>query len=301
MAEKIFTYQAFGLTIDSCIEIPVWSETAGRADVSVRYDTVPKSLPGAIRKGVRYQVSRGRLWLGVDEVARYLVVDGREIIIDRHPKASDDDVRVFLLGPAIAALLHERAILVLNASSVEINGYSMAILGRSGSGKSTLAAGFFKRGYNVVTDGLCAVSLSEGTPRVLAGCPQILLWPDALKTINIDPDALDPIRPGLGKRILPLPRQRMSDSLPLKHMYLLGLKSKTMSAELEPQHGRNKFKLLGIHTYGTQFLEGLGTEMAYIKNLTILSKQVPLTLAQRTQWPNPLDELIDLLLEDFQA
>jgi hypothetical protein len=72
-------------------------------------------------------------------------------------------------------------------------------------------------------------------------------------------------------------------------------------AELEPLHGRNKFKQLGIHTYGAQFLNGLGTEMAHFKNLTILSEQVPLTLAQRTQWPDPLDELIDLLLEDFQA
>lgn len=93
-------------------------------------------------------MNSGELLLKVDGVANYWVKEGREIVIEPGPAAEAGDVRVFLLGSAFGALLHQRGLPPFHAGAVAMEGKAVLLAGRSGVGKSTLAAELCRRGHS---------------------------------------------------------------------------------------------------------------------------------------------------------
>ena len=217
-----FCYAAFGLTFASDLRCPELLPGQGEPDVTITLGSVPSTLPDAVQSGVRYQAAPGRLLLRVDDVARYLVRDGAEVVIDPHPEADEDDVRVFLMASALGALLHQRGLLTLHASAVKVGEGCVAFLGRSGIGKSTLAMAFRQRGYPVLTDDLSVVTFDDAQRALVTpGYPQAKLWRDTLARFAMDPDALRPIRRRLEKRAVPLNGHFHRHPLPCRHVYVL--------------------------------------------------------------------------------
>ena len=97
-----------------------------------------------------WQSAPGLLLLSVEEVARYLIVDNREMRIQRLPGSIESDVRIFLLGSVLGALLHARQMLVLHASAIQTEQGAVLFIGRSGAGKSTLLGALLLRGYPII-------------------------------------------------------------------------------------------------------------------------------------------------------
>ena len=62
------------------------------------------------------------------------------------------DIRVFLLGSCLGALLHQRGVLALHASAIETDQGAVLFMGDSGMGKSTTLQAFIKRGYKMLAD-----------------------------------------------------------------------------------------------------------------------------------------------------
>ena len=61
----------------------------------------------------------------------------------------------------MGAILMQRRLLPLHGSAIAINGKAYAIVGDSGAGKSTLASAFLNKGYQLISDDVIAVSLSQ--------------------------------------------------------------------------------------------------------------------------------------------
>lgn len=295
------TYRAFGLTIGSRLPLPELLQGEGEPEIGIAPGGVASELADAVRKGVRFQVGPGSLWLKVDRVARYLARGGAEIVVDRATGASDDSVRLFLLGSVLAALLHQRGMLPLSASAVATEGGAAVFLGLSGVGKSTLAAGLHKRGYRVLTDDLCAISFRDGQPMVWPGSPQLKLWPNVLERLGVDPGPLRRLRPELDKRALPLGASFALEPLPVHRIYILRRSTLATNARIEPVQGQATAGVVGIHTYGSQFVEGLGSEMSYFENLAMLVAADPIQAITRPTRHFALDEMMDLVEEDFGA
>src|SRR5437773_792073 len=162
-----YTYRAYGLNISSEIECPELVLANGAADVRVRFGPVPERLENPGGLGAWYQVSEQELLLTPHHVAHFWVTNGRDVVIQRAPNASDEDIRAFLLGSVFGGLLYQRGYLPLHASAIETHLGAVAFAGPVGLGKSTLAAVLHKRGYPVVADDLCAASLTAyGKPLV---------------------------------------------------------------------------------------------------------------------------------------
>ena len=69
------------------------------------------------------QMKRGDLRLTVEEIGRFRITNGTHIAWHReHPGVSDQDIRTFLLGSAVGALLIQRGMLVLHGNALEKNG-----------------------------------------------------------------------------------------------------------------------------------------------------------------------------------
>lgn len=88
----------------------------------IRYGVVPAILATVKKTGVRFQAAPGQLLLTVDGVARCLVQDGKEIIVEGAPESDDDSLRLFLLGSTLGALLQQRGMLTLHSSAIEVAG-----------------------------------------------------------------------------------------------------------------------------------------------------------------------------------
>ena len=101
-----------------------------------------------------------------EQVARYLVSGGCEIIIEPHPTATEKDVRLFLLGSAMGALLLQRGIWPLHGSAIAGRSGAALFVGVSGSGKSTLVGAFHQRGFQVLADDVCAIT--AGSPPLIS-------------------------------------------------------------------------------------------------------------------------------------
>jgi hypothetical protein len=147
-----YYYTAFGLCFATEFPCPELSPGGGTPDVLIRYGVVPVTLRAAKQTGIGYQAATGQLLLNIDGVARFLIQDGKEIIVERAAEGDDDSLRLFLLSSALGALLQQRGILTLHSSAIEVEGGCVGFLGSSGVGKSTLAAALLQRGYRLLTD-----------------------------------------------------------------------------------------------------------------------------------------------------
>lgn len=300
---SLHRHTAFGLTIESCLPLPELLPAAegASADVEIHYDDVPAELPGTLARGVRYQSAPGALRLQVDGVAKYLVRSGRSIAIARDLAADDDDVRLFLLGSAFGALLHQRDDLVLHGSAIAVGELSVGFLGVSGSGKSTLAAAFRKRGYPVLTDDLCVVRpASDGRMMVYPGFPQTKLWLDSLEQLDVLAEDLRRIRNKIEKRAVPLGRDFATVPSAAKKLYLLRPSNKD-ELKLTAVQGPEKFAVIKNYTYRFGFLAGIDDKTGHFQQALRLAQQVPLAIVSRPREPFRLKELADMLEADFRA
>ncbi len=294
---------AFGLRIRSCLPLPeLLPGEAAPPDVEIVHGDVPEELAGALKRGVRFQAAPNRLLLRVDGIARYLIENGRRVTIARAPGAGDDEVRIFLLGSALGALLHQRQDLVLHGSAIAWDGAAVAFLGLSGAGKSTLATAFRQRGRPVLTDDLCVVRPHGPDGRLLAfpGFPQTKLWLDSLTELEFSPQALRRIRPQLEKRAVRLESDFATQSLPLRKLYLLRPVNDE-SLELRQLQGPRKFDVLKRQTYRFGFLTGGEGMAGHFQHALRVAQETPMALLIRSNVRFRLDELLDLIEADLRA
>ena len=228
------------------------------------------------------QMARGELRLTVKEIGRFRVSGGDTIAWSReHGAVSDQDLRTFLLGSAVGALLIQRGMLVLHGNAVEKDGRAIVCLGHSGDGKSTLAYALMQRGWRLLADDLVAIT-PDGL--VLPGIPRIKLWHDAAKAFGLDPGALPPIRQGMHKYLLMGQEIRRAEQpTPLAALYRIQRRrpnDRPASAgddnPIQPILSQKANTLmLRNQAFRPRFVRGLGQEGPNFMALTRLQRTVP--------------------------
>lgn len=228
------TYVVYGLRIRSEVPLPARHAACAYPDVVIRLGRVEPLPPPATTGGYALRTRPGEVSFGCDGAGRFLIGRGNEIVIDPAEGADDDVLRMMVLGPALAILLHQRGLLVLHGSAVAIHGTVVAFLGSEGAGKSTTAAALHARGHDVVADDVVAIQMHAGRPHVLAAYPQLNIWPDTATSLGHDPSVLPRLRANIEKRALR--RTRFSvHPLPLARIYVLASGSSSDIESLQPQ------------------------------------------------------------------
>ena len=172
-------YQLFGLKVRSEIPLPelFTDESDGLPQVTIRNAPVE---PNGEDTGLEFD--REALVLTIPQVARYRIRNGREILVETEAGAAARNVRLYLLGSAFGALLHQRGLLPLHANAVEIDGRAVVFMGEAGAGKSTLGAWFHDHGFRVIADDVCVVRFDQnGSVLACPGLPRLRLWREALE------------------------------------------------------------------------------------------------------------------------
>jgi len=293
-------YKAFGLSIRSCFALPELLEADNLDfDVEIQFGAVKLTLPQADDAGLRYFAAPGKLLLIVDGVARFLVLEGDKIVVERIPGASQSDIRPFLLGPALGGLMQQREDLLFRGSVIEREGKAIAFLGPSGSGKSTLAMAFHQRGYRFVADEHCVVRPDGvGTRLIQAGSPHISLWPDSLRKLSFAVEDLPRVRRKLQKRVVSLKEGFNSSPLPIGRIYLLrpGL---TNRVELNPLSANAAYAALENRAQFSLVLDGLGLAPSYRQMMMVVTMHTPVKAVHRPRRKFNLEDMVSVIEADF--
>lgn len=295
-AELPHRYRVFGLVVASALPLPALPRAGrdGPIDVEIAYGPVFRPDVGA--EG--YSLRPDGVLLAIPQVGSFLIRDGREIRIDPAAGASERNLRLFLLGSAFGAILHQRGLLPLHANAIGVAGGAAAFLGRSGVGKSTLAAWFADRGHAVLGDDVCVVA-PDGTGRleVRPGLARLRLKPDALERSGRDPDRFEPSFDDRDKFDVPLASPEPAEPLPLRAVYLLDRPEDAAEFAVEPLRGVQALEALVANTYRGGLVGMLGRQREHLAQCTRIAASTPVFAVRRSWRPERMDAENERLLE----
>ncbi len=284
-------YRLFDLVLSSAIALPelvAWPATEG-CDVDIRFGSVAP-LPGRSIAGLRIG-SEGPV-LEVPGVGRYLITEGRSVVIDAAPDAGEANIRLFLLGSAMSVVLLQRGILPLHANAVVVGGSAFAFLGPSGAGKSTLALAFHDRGYLVLADDVCAIATGPAGFSVTPGVPRIRLWRDAIERTGRAVRNYEQAFAGVDKYSFGAAPGAPTAAYPLRGIFSLHDKP---AISIKPLSGQAAVALAVANTYRGQFLSLVGNRASHFESCVNLAKKVPVFSFYRPRDAERINEAVDFV------
>ncbi len=296
-----YHYVAFGLRLASALELPELVARDSGGDVTIEFGDVPETLEAPTERGALYQVAPEQFLLTIPDTARYLVAEGKRIVIQPAPHASDAAVHLYLLGSVFGALLHQRGALPIHGSAIATPRGAVTFSGPSGCGKSTLAWAFHQRGYRHLCDDVSVVGFdAQGKPLVYPAYPQASIWADVLEKTGLGHDALRAVHPELQKYALSTRARFDAAPVPLVAMYVLQT-THSDTFELIPLCGVDKLQILVANTYRPRFVSAMGKRAEHFKRAATAGRFLRACRVVRPETPFQLDALVDLLEKDWAA
>lgn len=277
MAE-LHRYRLFGLTILSEIPLPelVADPGAGPADVRVTLGTIA-AWPDA-EAGMH--IEGDEALLVIPPAGRFLARGGRELVVEPFDGVSPRNLRLYLLGSAFGAILHQRVLLPLHANAVVVEGRAIGFMGHPGAGKSTLAAWFHDRGFDVLADDVCVVTPGPGAaPLAHAGIPRLRLWREALERGGREASDYERSFDDMDKYTVPTDLERALPAVPLSHLYLL--EKAEGEASIERLEGSAAVEAMIANTYRGAYVRLMGTTRQHLLACAELARTVPVFRARR--------------------
>ena len=292
-------YKCFGTTFSSEIAFPeMQASEPSESQVQIRYGTVPEDIDSTKSEGVVYQASPSQFLLKMDGVARFLVENGNTITVEPEENADQKDLRIFVLGSCMGALLHQRGLLALHASAVEVDGSAVLFSGVSGAGKSTTAAAFQAQGCPVLSDDISALEFQDGKVVVHPGLNRMKLWQNSALHLGHEIENLELVRNEVTTRFVLPVNDAPKESLEVKAIFLIGGWNKE-DFSMREVGGAAAFRGLLRNTYRARYMKGLDNGPAHFQLATALAQQAQISVLRRPQHPLSTDKVIELVKESL--
>ena len=286
-----YFYSAFGLVIKSQCECPeLMSAPEQEYQASVEWGMVPEHLEDATLLGTWIEGLPHKLLFRITGVAQYLVEDGNRITIQLEEGASTDEARLFLLGSAMGALLHQRGLLPFHGSSICTGAKAITFTGPSGIGKSTLAAAMVNKKYHLLADDVSAISFEGQKALVNPGMPQLKLYKDSIQKLNRDTSHAVPLSQKRDKFGCPEHPSFILQAFPAQTIFILS-PGQDAGFKATPLSGLDKFIALRNNTYRPYFVKAMGIQQAHFDLIRLLASQVDVYLLSRPDTGFEIDEL----------
>ena len=269
----------FGLSVHSSLSLPELRPDHSKPDVFIRMDKIDSLAMDVVYEENDFKILKDGVVFRWNKAADFFVRMGREIIIDPAPGVDERIIRLILLGPVFAILLHQRGTLALHAATVEIGGGAVVLMGPQGCGKSALAATLYKRGHGILADDITAIQFNrDREPLVLPGFPQLKLWPEIVVSLGEDPEELPRLEPGCEKRAYAINHRFAQKPIPLKRIYVLSESDHEGIYHLKPQEAM--IQLIG-NTYRAPVVKWIRAEK-HLLDCASLINMVPIKRLDRS-------------------
>lgn len=259
-ANKV-VYKAFGFSIISDIDLPEVPQINEKVDsIDVEISLKDLSVPWRELSDPEnaFVIKENLVMFEVPNIAIFSIQEGNKIFVSPLKENEEDQIRLYLLGTCMGAILMQRRILPLHGSAVAINGKAYAFMGNSGAGKSTLASALINQGYNLLSDDVISVSFSKNDiPFVTPSYPHQKLWDDSLERLGMEVGGYRPIYGRESKFSVPISSNYHADPIPLGGIFEL-VKTENRELEIRPIDNLERFYTLYYNTYQNCFLPNLG-------------------------------------------
>lgn len=306
MTTKSFknVYHAFGLVISSEIFIQELIPVNNNRKVDVVIEKADLYLIWLeqFEEDDFYKIKPNQLMLHIPEVAIFCIENGNKIIVSPFNENTEDEIRLYLLGTCMGALLMQRKIIPLHGSAIEIDGKAYAILGDCGAGKSTLAKAFLNRGYKLLTDDVIAITFSDKQEAfAMPSYPQQKLWMESLNHFQLESNQFKPLIDRETKFAIPADvSQFINEKLPLAGMYELFI-TENEEISITQVTNMNRFYTVFNQTFRNFFLEELGLMEWHFETSAKLVSQVPIYKIERPRAIFTVYDLTELILSTIKG
>lgn len=280
MAEMPRRYRLFGLAVASDVALPELVADAGLEAADVRVRLAPIDAPADTPAGLH--VDGDDALLVIPAIGRFLTRGGREMIVEPAASVSDRNLRLYLLGSAFAAILHQRGLLPLHANAVVVEGRAIGFMGHPGAGKSTLAAWFHDRGFDVLADDVCVVTAGrDGGLLAHPGIPRLRLWREALEASGREASAYERSFDDMDKYTVPTDLERALPAVPLSHLYLLERAAEDEDPSVTRLEGAMTVEATVANTYRGSYVPLMGRTRQHLLACAQLARTIPVFRARR--------------------
>lgn len=274
------------------------AEMSSAIDLSVHACAVLPQAPELRDVGGGWAVGETTIRFQVPNVGGFLIHSGRSDAPGRIDVAPDSgarpsDIRLFLLGSAMGAFLHQRGLLPLHAAGLETQHGCVAIAADSGAGKSTLAAFLRQRGLRSLCDDVLAVE--PRTALAWPGYPHAKLWGDAARVLGIDTEGCERVDLGRDKYRVPLavPAQFRATPQFLTRLYVLAEASGP--PRVEPLFGAAALAEITRNAYRPFLIGALGRTVRHFEDIAALSSRVRVFRLVRPRGFDQMAQVVDTL------
>ena len=244
-----------------------------------------------------YFIKENLCMFEVPGVAVYLIQNGNKITFSPMTNVKENQLRLFLLGSCMGAILMQRRILPLHGSAIAINGKAYAIVGDSGAGKSTLASAFLNKGYQLLSDDVIPVTpTSDSIPFVTPAYPQQKLWRESLDQFGRNANDYEALVDRENKFSVPVAATQFStEYLPLAGVFEL-VKTEEDRIKLHSIQKMERFHTLYRHTYRNFYIEEMGLMHWHFHTCAQMVNKIEFYQLSRPVSRFTPNELLDLIL-----
>ncbi|MBP3951503.1 aldolase [Bacillus suaedae] len=295
---EVKTYTAFGLHILSEITLPELVQTNQHVsrDIVIRENDLRSLWHELAQQNEYFHIQQDFILFHVPNVAIFQMKNGNEILVSPMSEADPDQVRLYILGTCMGAILLQRKILPLHGSAIMIDNKAYAIVGKSGAGKSTLASAFLNRGYYLLSDDVIPVTLTEhNTPIVTPAYPQQKLWLESLNQFGMKSDGYRPIIDRETKFAIPVSTQFADQPVQLAGVIEL-VKTDNNEIEFKPIRNLERLQTLFTHTYRKFFVTPAGLMEWHFDMTAKMVNKIEMYQLRRPEARFTAHELTDLIL-----
>lgn len=278
-------------------ELIAWQGDDRPPELTITIGPVPDTLENAEPAGPFVMVGAdGTVRFEVKAVGAFLVRNGREVTVEPRLAPDAPDLGLFLLGSVFGILCHQRGLLPLHASCVEMDGKAIAVAGGSGFGKSTLAAMLVGEGHRLIADDVTVLRLeADGPPMVLPSFPRQKLWADTLDHLGLAPGRRVRQSEAMEKFEFRSEGRFPTDPLPLGAVFHLGEKRLGHDPALRRLTGVGAAEALRATVYRQGVAFRLGLQNRLFMDCARLANRVPQWRLLRPQGLTRMKELVDHL------
>jgi hypothetical protein len=267
--EPPYHYSAYNLAIWSAIALPDLPPSSGGSDFEIRLECGGDLIEERRIEWRELPAREARFHYPA--LARFTVLDGRELIITTDPRGDTTILRLYVQGMMLASALYQRGLFVLHASVVEVDGRAIGFLGPVGAGKSTFASAFRALHHKVLADDNAAIDLDGAHPRVLPAFPSLKVYPEVARSLGFQRDSLHPMHASQIKEAQPLGDGFSANPLPLHCLYVLDREAEGPLARIPPVE---TIRELIRHSVPTRW--GVAGDGRHLRMCSSLAQRVPL-------------------------
>ncbi|MNP19818.1 HPr kinase/phosphorylase [compost metagenome] len=234
------------------------------------------------------------------DVGTFCIQGDHTILVSPAYGSDLDQIRLYILGTCIGVILMQRKILPLHGSAIAINGKVYAVVGQSGAGKSTLASVLLNKGYQLLSDDVIAVKLTQDNtpPLVMPSYPRQKLWKESIDQLGMNISDFQPLFERETKFAIPVASNFYSEDLPLAGIFEL-VKAHNDQIGIRRIQGIERISVLHQHTYRKSVIASLGLTEWHFNASVDLLKHIDTYQLQRPNSGFTALELADLLLSQI--